>query len=198
MKQLIIMALLSATYPAFAQKGYTDQQLLDIYSSLPKVDNQYEYVEVVQMDSSYKKDQLYKNAKLFFTDEFKSAKDVIQYDDRGEGKVIGKGNFRAETASSVMLTPISQRWTIHFTLEIYVKDGKYKYRLYGFEIDEVYTGGGAVTPSQKTLDQGWEETQKGMTRKMAKDLFGQMVAGFHSTIDDLKKAMLKKDTAADF
>ena len=59
--------------------------------TIPKVNGKYEYSSIITLDSTYKKDDLYRNAKLYFVDNYKSAKDVIQYDDKDQGKVIGKG-----------------------------------------------------------------------------------------------------------
>ena len=95
MKIFISLLLLPGICFSQKQKDPSEDEIRSAYSALPKAEGQYEWAEVVQMDSSVKKDDLYRNAKLFFANEFKSAKDVIQYDDRGEGKVIGKGNLVA-------------------------------------------------------------------------------------------------------
>src|ERR1700685_53659 len=105
MKEFILLLFLPVVCFSQKQKDKdpTDAEIKTLYQSLPKVDSQYEFTEVVQLDSSYKKDDLYRNAKLFFTDVFKSAKDVLQYDDREQGKIVGKGNFQLEDNQDVLL-----------------------------------------------------------------------------------------------
>lgn len=102
------------------------------------------------LDSTYKKDILYKNSKLFFADAFKSAKDVLQYDDREEGKIIGKGNFKIEGGQSVFLSYFTEVWIVNFSIELFVKDGKYRYRIYDFNIDGRTRATGGNTPDQIT------------------------------------------------
>src|SRR5450755_2029332 len=117
------------------KKDATEEEVLAAYSSLPKVDSQYEFTEVVQLDSTYKKDGLYRNAKLFFANAFKSSKDVLQYDERSEGKVIGKGTFQTTGHQNILMHSYTETRTNNFTLEISCKDGKYKYRIFGFSSD---------------------------------------------------------------
>jgi len=69
--------------------------------------------EVVKVDSTINKVNLYSNALSFFATEFKSANDVIQMKDAETGKVIGKGI-------------VDKR---EITITISCKDGKYKYEI---------------------------------------------------------------------
>ena len=107
-RQKLRLCFLSFAFALFSifsygqkQKEFTAETVKILYESIPKVEGKYEYTEVVQLDTTYKKDVLYKNSKLFFADAFKSAKDVLQYDDREEGKVIGKGNLSIEGGQAV-------------------------------------------------------------------------------------------------
>ena len=59
----------------------------------PLVDCKINYTEIVKIDSSINKATLFLNAKMFFVNEFKSAKVVIQLEDRESGTIIGKGYF---------------------------------------------------------------------------------------------------------
>jgi len=67
--------------------------------------------EVVSVDSTLTKSNLYSNALAFFALEFKSANNVIQMKDAETGKVIGKGIVDDRS----------------ITITISCKDGKYKY-----------------------------------------------------------------------
>jgi hypothetical protein len=80
------------------------------------------YSEVVYIEG-INSDILYQRANLWFVYTFKSANHVIQMNDKEAGKIIGKGNF-------------SVRWGyVDFTIEIQVKDDRYKYTLSGLRYE---------------------------------------------------------------
>ncbi|HEY4154411.1 MAG TPA: DUF4468 domain-containing protein, partial [Puia sp.] len=169
----------------------------DAYTSLPKIEGRYEFSEIIQLDSTYKKDDLYRNAKLFFTDAFKNAKEVLQYDDRQEGKVIGKGNLQNNAYQVVFLAVYSEKRTTNFTLEIFCKDGKYRYRIYGIDSDFATTVSGGNTPDRITtgsvdLDEAYNETVKGSLKKLNRKLFFDTVIGLNDMRELLKHYMGQK------
>lgn len=185
---------------AIAQKTPSEQDCAAAYKAIPRVDGHYEWSEVIQVDTLLKRDDLYRNAKTFFANEFKSAKDVLQYDDRGEGKVIGKGNFFIEDNQMVFMDMFSDKRTVNFTLEIYCKDGRYKYRIYAINCDFILRASGGSGPDNVTrdnisLDDAYQKCLKGMTKKMDRRLFMLMLAEINSTVADVKRAMAstKKD-----
>lgn len=196
-----VFILLSIVSYGQKQKEITAETVKKLYDSIPKVDGKYEYTEVVQLDTTYKKDVLYKNSKLFFADAFKSAKDVLQYDDRGEGKVIGKGNLSIEGGQSVFLTYVTEKWTVNFSLEIFSKDGKYRYRIYDLNIDSrrVASGGSSpdnVSNSDLSIDEAYKETEKGVTKKMNRKMFAELIDRVSSTITQIKTYMAKKQSSS--
>lgn len=83
-KNLTTLFLL-LTISSFGQ----DQKLLDI---LPMKDGKVVYTGIIQVDST-DKSKLYNKVKKWFVEQYKSAKDVIQLDDKENGEVIGKGYF---------------------------------------------------------------------------------------------------------
>jgi len=85
------------------------------------------YSDVVSIVSS-NKDQLYNNAKIWFINNFKSANDVIQLDDKQAGHIIGKG---------LTQLPDSRLW---FTVDLQLKDGRYKYTLTNFYVTPLQPG----------------------------------------------------------
>ncbi len=68
-------------------------------------------------------DKLYSRMKYFVADNFKSAQNVIQLDDKDEHRLLCKGNIRFEVKSMTwgMLDGV-----INFTLDLQAKDGKYR------------------------------------------------------------------------
>ncbi len=85
------------------------------------------YSEVVKVDSSNYK-ELYVRAHEWFADTFKSAKDVIQLDDKEAGKIVGKGNVEvSDNNNHNSLVYLPWTGTVDFTVEIQTKDARYKY-----------------------------------------------------------------------
>jgi len=96
---------------------------------LPLHDGLLSYESVVTLDSSYKAQLLYKATKTWFVNTFNSAKAVIQSEDQVNGRFLGKGGITIDasiwTAGSI--TP-----DVRFYIQIDVKDGKYRYKIYNF------------------------------------------------------------------
>ncbi len=127
MKKLLFAALIIFLSQFTFAQGKKYSQL----DTIPKVNGNYEFQEIVQLDNSFKKDVLYANAKLYFVDVYKSVKDVIpyQYHDRALGKVIGRGFFEQVYEQNFLWSSVDHRWDIHYTVEITCKDAKYRYRI---------------------------------------------------------------------
>ncbi|HTB51755.1 MAG TPA: DUF4468 domain-containing protein [Ferruginibacter sp.] len=198
MKYLLCALLFISLIPfkSAAQKDISQLKIDTLYQSLPKSDGEYEFSEIVILDSTYNKELLYKNVKLFFTDEFKSAKDVIQYDDREQGKVIGKGNFKTTEIESLLGAHYVQNFYTNFSLEVYCKDGKYKYRLYNITIDGFY--GSDDQHVVTSIDDIYNHTKIGQEKKQYRKAFIDIVDEINSTISDLKIYMNKKESIDNF
>lgn len=79
------------------------------------------YSGVIIADSTTK-DELYNRAKEWIVLTYNSAKDVIQLDDKTNGKLICKGTFKV---SHVM----GDVWYIDHTLKLEFKENKWKYTI---------------------------------------------------------------------
>jgi hypothetical protein len=109
-----------------------------------KETDQIEFVRVIQLDSIPKKDIFYKS-KLWVVELFKSANDVIQYENIEDGKIVGKGNFK------IVSTGLGLNGTIHpnsagivsFSFEITSKDNKCRIRIFDFT-HTAKMGGGKI------------------------------------------------------
>lgn len=77
----------------------------------------YSYSEVLKVDGK-SAEQLYKNAKYWIVLNFKSAKDVIQLEDKENNKIICKGNF--ETGW------MGKSGHVNNTMILEFKDNRYK------------------------------------------------------------------------
>lgn len=181
MKKLLLIALVAGCMQGYAQK----KEKLTL-PDIPRVNNQYEYSEIVNVDSSLTKDILYKNAKLYFANAFKSAQNVIQYDDQASGKVMGKGNIECAANKTVLLTPILLEWRVNFSLEISCKDGKYRYRYYNFNILQ-----GNSRYADTPIDQQWidKTSKKGMFKDQYIKMVNQLNDQILVSISGLKEYM---------
>lgn len=117
MKKIIPFVSLLFYFSSFSQDS------TKLYGILPIENGIATYTGVVQIDS-LNKDQLYLQAKKWFVNTYKSAKAVIQMDDKENGLIIGKGTF--------VLFSLDNDTYINHTISIFVKDGRYKYVLTNF------------------------------------------------------------------
>ena len=142
--------LFSVTY-AFGQK---ETPKLPIDNSTRKIT----YTEVVFVDSLTNKQELFSRAKEWFAKTFQSSTNVIQMEDKEDGKIIGKA-----------LLPIYNKTLgdfghIHYTISIFLKDGRYKY-----ELSDFYHKGQILSNGDRAVDIGSCES---MINTNDKNLFG--------------------------
>ena len=84
------------------------------------------YTEVVVLDTTLKKDELYSRSREWFAKTYKSANSVIQMDEKEEGKIVGR-------ASIPVTYKGSSAGSISYSVSVYIKDGKYKYEFTNFQ-----------------------------------------------------------------
>lgn len=131
MKKITIVAVL---FPLIALAQRDIPEIV-----FPEVNGKINYTEVINLDSTVKKDELYNRAKTWFAENYNSANDVIQMQDKEAGILIGRGvySYGYNPAS------LSDRITINisYVVKIFVKDGKYKYEITDLS-GRYYSGGG--------------------------------------------------------
>jgi hypothetical protein len=165
-------------------------QVADTIGMLPSGKHGYE--EIVNLDTSYTKELLYKRAKLYFVDNYKSANDVIQYDDKEEGKIVGKGFFKTSESGMILLSPVTYMWDVYYTTEITSKDGKYRYRFYDINIKqrEASTQGSYDT----TIPEAMQNTKRGSFKKLFTKLIAKTAGEFKASQKSLKDYMSKANS----
>jgi hypothetical protein len=97
--------------------------------------------EVITIDST-SSSQLYERAKIWLVKTFKSSKDVIQIDDKENGKIIAKGVVLYDAPAFVPGTNFSGYF--EFILTIETKNNKFRYTFEGFRhvaYKDGYSGG---------------------------------------------------------
>lgn len=153
------------------------------------------YSEVVETPG-VSKNELYVRANTWFTRTFKSAKSVLELQDKEAGKLIGKGLL--PVIIKVPILGATDAGTVATTITILCKDGKYKYVIDNLSHERPY---GANT--QYWVDAGALEKEKpesGMMKRPSKKEWNDIKAAvdkdLKSMTADLKKSMAKGD--ADF
>lgn len=147
----------------------------------PAKDGIVTYSGVIQADSLMTKERLYVNGEKWFVSEYKSAPDVIQYKNEGDGEIIGKGFFHAYWQINRLA---GQDVNVHHTVKFNFKDGRFKYTVTDF-ILKYYTA-----PSQYTKGgnhefpiEGWLATPNQYKNI---DLFYQQI---HASVIKMIKSM---------
>lgn len=172
--------MIAATLPAWAQ----------IIDELPKDEaGKLNFNEVVQVDSS-SREQLHFKAKQFFADAFKSAKDVIQMDDKDAGILIGKAWSMIYIKIAGNPVPIRMGYTI----KIQTREGRYKVEVY----DLSYDGSTGITGyPEQVFDKNTYFKSNGKARDVNEKYKNETVATVNSIFDELQSVMKKKSRAKD-
>jgi hypothetical protein len=116
MKRLLFLTIVSITI-TYA-RGQNNVFNFPIDSTTGKITFQ----DVVQM-GSLKKDDLFNKVKLWVINNYPSPKDVINVEDKDIGVLKLKPQFKRQKKSE----NLTYDEVIYFDLDIYVKDGRYKY-----------------------------------------------------------------------
>ena len=127
-KPLFITLLVIVSFYGYAQDT--------VGLKLPIKEGRLVYEGIINTPSKSKMD-LYNNAKQWFVDYFKSSKDVIQNEDKEQGRITGKGIIFIYLKSF----GITHSYNDKITIQIDVKDDKYRYRIYDMvaTVPSVYT-----------------------------------------------------------
>ena len=153
---------------------------------LPLENGKIIYTEVVEVESK-SKDDLYTSAREWFAKSYNSANNVIQMDDKESGKIVGKA-----------LMPVYHKafgsdydsGNIHYTISIYLKDGRYKYEVSDF----YHTGTVAGVPDYGNCEK-MINTEKKAYRKAFNYYLLQMDDNSKAMVHGLKESMLTKATS---
>jgi hypothetical protein len=87
------------------------------------------FEKVIQVPELSKTD-IYELARIWFTESFTNADNVLQIKDKEAGQLIGKGSFKY--TKSGLTTTTSVNGNIEFLIKIFAKDGRYKYIITDF------------------------------------------------------------------
>ncbi len=108
-------------------------------------DNRIEFEEIIEIPNKTKTD-LYLLSKTWIIENYNSANDVIQMDDKEAGKIISKGIY------SYLQYGIDYK--LHHILKIYTKDGKVKINLSSLYFHYSFMDAKAETPIRELIIDG--------------------------------------------
>ncbi|MCA4897769.1 MAG: DUF4468 domain-containing protein [Bacteroidota bacterium] len=158
-------------------------QLID---ELPKDENgNLLFSEVVQVDS-VSKNELYSRSKDFFVSVFKSAKDVVQLDDKEAGIVTGKGFSKIQEAGVEL-----QMW---YSIKIQSKNGRYKYEIF----DLYFQYEAKTSPPSEVFDKSVYYKKNGEPRTAYETRKNEMLKKIKSLTESIKTTMNKKSKKDDW
>jgi hypothetical protein len=143
--------------------------------TLPQKDGKI-YYEVIDSVKGKSKDQLYEISKKWFISTFKNAKAVIQSEDKEAGTIIGKGVSSTVVGSGLGKMSLDFRYTI----EINIKQGKYRMRIY--DLVNVMPG----YPDSET-EASYARYQAGKSKKF----LGDYLKGINEDINDTQNSYRK-------
>ncbi len=161
-----------------------------IYCSAFGQDNKLIYTEVITVDSSLKQNDLFGSARAWFNKYFVSSKEVLQIQDKESGELSGKGIIKY--SSRIFLGSASTAGTIRFTINVFVKDGKYKYEFTDFIHTASPSSFGLITKEYDPNFKCANTSGKGWQVKVYNDIKDQIDENVKPLISSLKEAMTKK------
>jgi hypothetical protein len=144
------------------------------------------------------KSQLYSATKMFIAEVWKSAKDVIQNDDKEAGIIMIKGNSIQKFAVHLGFCPME--YIYGYSVTFRMKDNKYKITLDNVACTSAHGGTDYQTarPIEPSLEIPYPlKTGGNISRNKATEMMQSLKAEFQAIVDDyviyVKKASSKSD-----
>jgi len=147
---------------------------------LPLNEGRIRYIEVVEVPGK-SKSEIFKNAKVWFANNFRSAKDVINFQDEDSGIVSGRGNTSLYLQS--LGVPVER--ILYYSIKIEAKDGRFRYTIDEIEISSI---GLETTPIEIEFSKEYMYSKKGKQKGFSWKWYDQ----YEQKIIDLE-SRLKND-----
>ena len=138
------------------------------------------------------KDQLYSAALAWFADTFRTAKTVLDIQDKERGRLVARPSFAYEPKVSVGRARI--KGTVRYAVTLEVKDGKYRYTIDGFTHEGAPGYGAPSSFGLLTTDAKCPYSVEGPT-KAGKQETWEHLKSLAKTQADILTASLKKRMA---
>lgn len=148
------------------------------------------FTEVIPVDSATA-DELYFRAREWFSRAFKSSTNVLQMDSKERMTLVGRGTIEVPPGSTFGPTR-DARGFVHFTISIYLKDGRYKYEIDDAKHETSWSrniiSAGSLYKSEADGSSIWSGKINDSAFKYIKEYSAEQI---RSLIDSLKLAMSK-------
>ncbi len=169
--------------------GQNDNRYVYDYLELPKENGIVTYQEVVSAEG-VSADDLFNSARLWFLENFKYSKEVIQYENKETGIISGNASTTIRINYNVAMMgdmPVENKLTM--TISIDVKEGKFRYKIF-----DIFLGGGAPNESKRPVGEffspEWMYNKKGKPKEHMFDWYDAYINEIHS-IENSIQAFLK-------
>lgn len=152
---------------------------------------------VILKDSTISKDRLFSNTKVWFANTFTNSKSVLQVEDNNAGRLLGKGYSDISDKFATVPTYIK------YTIEILVKNGKYRYKFYNLSVEGgEYIGDNPIDAAYKRYlndkpIQAIFESKKGALKRY-ENLFIDANKSIITLIASLRKSVDMQDKKDEF
>lgn len=143
-----------------------------------------QFTEVVEMEGRTK-DELFSAAKNWFMPYFSEQSEEIYQNDRYEGKLAGQFNMFMEID---MYGKLANAGAITYNMQLFVKDGKYKYNISGLEHEANRSRLGSAGAIENDVP---ECGTRNMQQRYWNDIRKQAHSNFIALVGSLKEGMKK-------
>lgn len=146
--------------------------------------NKITYTDIVELSFTIDRDQLYSRGVEWFATTYNSAQNVLQMQDKDNGKLIGRALFDVYHKGLGMTF---ESGYINYTISLFFKDNRYKYEITDF----VHTSNLESGRIQKSCDDMRITSRKSM-QKVYDFYFEQLDNRMKILIIDIQKFMAKQ------
>ena len=151
--------------------------------------NKITYTGIVEMPFEIDKDLLYSRGVEWFAKSYNSAQNVLQMQDKENGKLIGRALFNVYHKGLGMTFESGH---INYTISLFFKDNRYKYEITDF----IHTSNVESGMIKTSCDEMRFSTKK-LYKKVYDYYFEQLDNNIKSLVIDLKQFMNKKSESND-
>lgn len=154
--------------------------------------------EVVKVDSTITKDELFNRARHWFSTTFKNEKEVISTSDKERGEISGNGLLTYKS-DRFYVGVVCVNGHVSFKINVYAKDGRYKYVFHSFIHEgSFYDGNRPISYGELTNSEvAPKPTRNGPNAKAWAEIKEQTSNKVATLISSLKEEMSKKSEAND-
>lgn len=200
MKKIILSLLILLPLAATVQAQTPEViELLKTIDGVYKIDdNRDVYVqEVIELDTSLSKDQLYFMLKEYLATAYRNANAVTQIDSKEQGLIVCKGLYTDIYCREIPVGSAGKYTATHI-LKIDIKDGRIRVTITVTNINEYYSDSGRSTDKKMTgyypIDQGPRDIMEKKMKAREGFVFYKVVNLMQNNIKDIKAKLSNPQT----